>query len=181
MSLRIWGQLSKEKEQYVFRNHHVDHGVDLNALLREVTEEIRSERLIKKFSATGHMKDMVDLAEKYKNKPEQLEAIKATTYKFHCTIRDVMLYADPEYTQETVFQMEQERKRTLSIATEQTKKRATVDKPKKVKAEQTAPVEEEEPTDLVTKDKDFINDYKKDMGTKIEKFDSNMIVAKELE
>ena len=77
-----WGQLSRAEKNDIFRNHHNDHGVDLNALLREVTEEIRAERLIKKFSATGHMKDLVDLGEKFKNKPEQLEAIKATTYKF---------------------------------------------------------------------------------------------------
>ena len=176
-----WGQLSREKKNEVFRNHHNDHGVDLNALLREVTEEIRSERLVKKFSAKGHMKDMVDLAEKYKNKPDQLEAIKKTTYKFHCTIRNVMLYADPEYTQETVYQMEQERKRTLSIATEQTKKRAKVDKPAKVKSEKKAPAEDEGPTDLEPKDKEFIDGYKKDMVTKIEKFDADMVVAKELE
>ena len=84
-----WGQLSREKKTEVFRNHHDDHGVDLNALLKEATEEIRFERRIKKFTATGHMKDMVDLTERYKNKPEQLEAIKKTTHKFHCTIRDL--------------------------------------------------------------------------------------------
>ena len=90
-----------------------------------------------------------------------------------------MLYADHEYTQETVFQMEQERKRTLSIATEQTKKRAKVDKPKKVKSEQRAPAEDEEPTDLQQRDIEFISEYKKNMVPQIEQFDANMIVAKE--
>ena len=90
-----------------------------------------------------------------------------------------MLYADPDYTQETVFQMEQERKRTLTISTEQTKKRATVDKPKKAKAEKEAPTEDDGPTDLEQKDKDFIHEYKKVTEPAIEKFDTAMIVATE--
>ena len=42
-------------------------------------------------------------------------------------------------------------------------------------------MEEEGPTDLEPNDKDFIDEYKKDMVTTIEKFDADMIVAKELE
>ena len=84
------------------------------------------------------MTDLEDLTDKYKNKPEQLKHILETTYKFVCKVRKVTLYADPEYTQETILEMQQERKRELSIATEHTRKRANVDN-KKIKRNQNKP------------------------------------------
>ena len=93
-------------------------------IIRETTDDIRTERLLKLFTNAGHMKDIEDLTAKYKNKPEQLNSILNTTYQLECKIRRVTLYADPECTQETLMQMEQIKTRKLSSTTEHTRKKS---------------------------------------------------------
>ena len=83
----------------MYRDNHNVLGVDLNMIIREATEYIRTERLVNKFTSVGHMKDLEDLTEKYKNKPEQLKSILSTTNQFKCGTRGVTLYADPECMQ----------------------------------------------------------------------------------
>ena len=68
-----WGLLSKEKKRDVYRDNHNVLGTDLYMVIREATEDIRTDRLIRKFTASGHMKDLEDLTEQYKNKPLQLK------------------------------------------------------------------------------------------------------------
>ena len=123
----------------VFRDEHSALGTDLDMVIREATEDVRVDRLLKRFTASGHMKDIEDLTEKYKNKPEQLKSILESTYQFKCKTRGVVLFADPECTQETMMEQEQTKTRKVSFSTEQTRKRAKVEKkdePKQEQAEQ---------------------------------------------
>ena len=53
--------------------------------------------------AKGHMKDEIDLKEKYGKKPEQLAAIMENAMSFTCPIRRVQLWADPDFCTEWNF------------------------------------------------------------------------------
>ena len=65
-----WSNVSKEKKRCVFRDEHSAFGTDLDMVIREATEDVRVDRLLKRFTASGHMQDIADLSEMYKNKPE---------------------------------------------------------------------------------------------------------------
>ena len=80
----------------VFRDEHAAIGTDIDLVIRETTEDVRMDRLLKRFTASGHMKDIEDLIEKYKIQPEQLKSILESTYQLKCKIRGVVLFADPE-------------------------------------------------------------------------------------
>ena len=165
----------------MYRDNHSVLGVDLNMIIRETTEDVRVDRLLKRFTASGHMKDLEDLIEKYKNKPEQLKPILSTTYQFKCGARGVTLYADPECTQETMMEQEQTKTRKVSFSTEQTRKRATVDKQDEPTPEQAEQEEGDTPVGLDEKGKQFVDKFKNDLESKITKFDSDMAIAAELE
>ena len=127
------------------------------------------------------MKDIEDLTEKYKNKPEQLKSILESTYQFKRNTRGVVLFADPECTQETMMEQEQTKTRKVSFSTEQTRKRAKVDKKDEPKPEQAEQEEDDTPVELDEKGKQFVDRFKNDLESKITKFDSDMATAAELE
>ena len=60
------GPSFKGKKRDVYRDNHNVHGTDLNLSIREAIEYIRTEHLIKQFTASGHMEDIQDLTNKYK-------------------------------------------------------------------------------------------------------------------
>ena len=72
-------------------------GDKLQKLVQTTLDEHKIHKASTNFSALGNFKDEQDLADKYKNKPDQLANILAHAPKFFCTIRKVTLHADPDY------------------------------------------------------------------------------------
>ena len=64
----------------------------------ENTTESRADAFSSEFNDLGKFMDEDDLTEKYKNKPEQIKNILANATTTHCAVRNVKLWADPEYT-----------------------------------------------------------------------------------
>lgn len=65
----------------------------LVSTIEEAEEEFDKER----FVAGGGFYDAVDMAERYKGKPEQLDSIFKNSRKITCPIRNVELWQDPGY------------------------------------------------------------------------------------
>jgi hypothetical protein len=92
-----WGMMSKDERKAFFIQHHASMGQDLVMNITESTEHsfVRSQET--GFATTGDWMDEVDLGEMYKNKPEQLLAIKETSKKMLCPFRGVDLYEHITY------------------------------------------------------------------------------------
>ena len=73
-------------------------GDQLQKLVQTTLDEHRVHKATTNFSGLGKFMDEVDLAEKYKNKPEQLKNIMENAPKYFCPIRKVTLRSDPEYS-----------------------------------------------------------------------------------
>ena len=74
------------------------YGDALAMKFTENTTESRADAFSSEFNDLGKFMDEDDLTEKYKNKPEQLKNIFANATTTHCAVRNVTLWADPEYT-----------------------------------------------------------------------------------
>ena len=72
--------LSEEDRANFRKEHHDKLGADLKMAIRQQVIITRKTQSMQTAIAKGHMKDEVDLTEKYGNKPEQLVAIKQNAY-----------------------------------------------------------------------------------------------------
>ena len=93
----------------------------------------------------------------------------------------MVLFADPECTQETMMEQEQTKTRNVSFSTEQARKRAKVDKKDEPKPEHAEQEEDDSPVELDEKGKQFVDKFKNELESKITKFDSDMATAAGLE
>ena len=101
ISLGSWEQfvaMPKEQRTKFYREKHQLTGDNLKAAIKETISESHSEKEMEAFIKDGKFLDKEDMTKKYEGKPEQLESIFANTKRFHCDVRDVLLYEDPEYT-----------------------------------------------------------------------------------
>ena len=118
-----WADLSKQKKQEIYREHHNLVGDHLLAVIKEAVEETNLESLKKKLAMEGAFKDEEDLTKKYKDKGDQLANIFANSITMICPVRQVKLWVDPEFSTATTFTQEQEKKRTLSVQAEHKRKK----------------------------------------------------------
>ena len=89
--------MPKEQRTTFYREKHQLMGDNLKAAIKETISESHSEKEMEAFIKDGKFLDKEDMTKKYEGKPEQLESIFANTKRFHCDVRDVLLYEDPEY------------------------------------------------------------------------------------
>ena len=89
--------MPKEQRTKYYRENHQLMGDNLKAAIKETISESHSEKEMEAFIKDGKFLDKEDMTKKYEGKPEQLESIFANTKRFHCDVRDVLLYEDPEY------------------------------------------------------------------------------------
>ena len=89
--------MPKEKRAKFYQEHHCLIGPDLKAAIQETISESHSEKELEASNREGKFLDAVDMTKKFEGKPEQLKSIFANTKRFHCDVRDVLLYEDPEY------------------------------------------------------------------------------------
>ena len=69
----------------------------LGASLTTFVEEQHAAFRLDKFSASGGFYDKIDMAERYKDKPDQLASIFANGRTHFCKIRNTQLWQDPSY------------------------------------------------------------------------------------
>ena len=86
-----------DKEKAKFKQeHHETLGAHLKMAIRNRVTLSRKTQTTQAARAKGHMKDEIDLREKYGKKPEQLANILKNAYSITCPIRRVQLWADPD-------------------------------------------------------------------------------------
>ena len=129
-----WRALPIEKSQELAKENHELCGRDLALMIHRSTEEIRKSRVVRKLCANGHLKDKVDLEDKYKNKPDQLENIFKNAYSILCPIRQVTLWADPEFSTHIELEESEEFATRLEYKNEEIRKRQKTGPKAKAKA-----------------------------------------------
>jgi hypothetical protein len=136
-----WQELTADAKQDFYNKCKDSYGTDLAAELEFVVEERVQEKVMKTFSGNGVWVDEADLDAKYKDKPQQLAAIKDNAKSFFDSIRQVKLFEDLEYRSAATSVQEyfKEQKRKWE-ATQDIK----VSKPKKVKVEKPAELTEDD-------------------------------------
>ena len=92
------GNLDKASRSTFMQDSTELFGNDLNMKLRENFTEQHVESDTTDFNNNGHFMDEDDMTEKYKNKPQQLESIWLNAARIYCPVRNIQLYADPDYT-----------------------------------------------------------------------------------
>ena len=90
-------KVSNEKKTEFFRNCRDEVGKELKALMEETISESVAEEELESWIEDGKYLDLLDMEDKYKNKPDQLKSIFENTKTHFCTVRNTMLYEDPEY------------------------------------------------------------------------------------
>ena len=123
-----------EKAKFM-QEHHEKVGPHLKMAIQQKITMSRKSQTMQKAIAKCHMKDEVDLTEKYGKKPDQLAAIMQNAMSFTCPIRRVQLWADPDFSTEWGFSQEDISEQTLILDTNDTA-RAT----KKQKTEKAPPI-----------------------------------------
>jgi hypothetical protein len=92
-----WGMMSKDERKAFFIQHHASMGQDLVLKITQTTEHSFSSSQETGFAAKGDWMDEIDLDKMYKDKPDQLLAIKANSKKMLCPFRGVDLYEHITY------------------------------------------------------------------------------------
>ena len=72
-------------------------GDNLKAAIQETISESHSEKEMEAWVRDGKFLDAADMTKKFEGKPDQLKSVFANTKRFHCDVRNVVLYEDPEY------------------------------------------------------------------------------------
>eukprot|EP00973_Karenia_brevis_P090450 12402658-Karenia_brevis.AAC.1 len=94
-------KLTTEKRVAFMRNNAHSYQNALCVAMQEVVQELTREVSCVAFEGTGQWLDDADLEKKYRDKPEQYQAIKENTRIFIDPIRKVPLYEDMAYTTKT--------------------------------------------------------------------------------
>ena len=92
-----WTAVSDEEKKTFYKNFGNLVGEDLIARLQETITECKKTSSLVEFEGTGDFLDEIDLREKYKSKPDQLQNILANTRTYFCNVRQVWLYEDVCY------------------------------------------------------------------------------------
>ena len=130
-----FSNLKPAEKAKVMQEHHEKVGPHLKLAIQQRVTTSRKTQTLQRAMAKGHMKDEIDLREKYGNKPEQLEAIMQNAMSFTCPIRRVQLWADPDFSTEWGFSQEDISEQTLILDTNDTARPT-----KKQKTEKAPPI-----------------------------------------
>ena len=117
-----WTKVTENERKEFYQKYKELAGSDLLTRLQETVTESKRTNSAVSFEGTGDFLDEIDLEEKYKNKPDQLTAIKANTRTYFCPIRQVQLFEDVKYKRRAVETEEYtkvQKRKTQSIPLEQ--------------------------------------------------------------
>ena len=92
-----WGVMSRDQRKAFFQQHHSAMGEDLVMQITQTTKHTFSSSQEIGFATKGDWMDDEDLEKLYKDKPEQLMAIKANSKKMLCPLRGVELHEHITY------------------------------------------------------------------------------------
>ena len=84
-----------------FRDHAHLRGEELKVQMQSTVDDYMSSKTFLSFEGTGEYYDKEDLAERYKNKPDQLSSLMEKTHTFFDHKRGVWLYEDCKYVRKT--------------------------------------------------------------------------------
>ena len=121
---------SAEKKNKIIFEAHNKTGPDLKAFVEEQCSVVATTRNQKMNGGVGKFYDEADLKDKYKNKPEDYEAIKEHGYSFVCPIKKKRFCEDIDYVSSNTNTTETEKSRKLSVKAEYEKKKPRIAKPK---------------------------------------------------
>jgi len=112
------------------------HGTHLQAAIEEITTHTQSESATNLEEGDIEWLDEDDLKVRYKDKPEQLAAVKRNADTFWHKKREVTLYGDIAYHSKSRVESTTALKRELSIQTNTARKKANIKvKPDKTKTQ----------------------------------------------
>ena len=97
-----WTKVTENEKKEFYKKYQEQAGPDLLTRLQETVTESKKTSSAVSFEGTGDFLDEIDLEEKYKNKPDQLAAIKANTRTYFCPVRQVQLFEDVKYKRTAV-------------------------------------------------------------------------------
>ena len=152
--------MPKEQRTKYYRENHQLMGDNLKAAIKETISESHSEKEMEAFIKDGKFLDKEDVTKKYEGKPEQLESIFANTKRFHCDVRDVLLYEDPEYMSTKRSSKESSKDSKREITSERDMKPAKVPKVRE---------ENGEPETLSKGQVKMLNDHVKTLADGVQK------------
>ena len=131
-SLEAWDKMPKEKKIAFIKENHELMGENLKAKLQAVcTEELQRSFSIS-LQGNGAFLDSPDLAEKYKNKPDQLTNVRAKANSIICPTRGVRIYEDLRYVSGFKDEATHTTKRKLDLSTEETVRAKKAKPPPKI-------------------------------------------------
>ena len=133
-SIEAYDKMSKEKKAEFIKLAKDLSGKETKAKLQTfISKEAEMQQRIQ-FNATGRFLDSPDLAEKYRNKPKQLESIREKARKVHCPTRECILYEDPSYESNSTATETITEKRKMNFSSEEIIPQAKKPKVKKITA-----------------------------------------------
>ena len=123
-SVDKFSNFDKDKRQKFFRTSHDLMGAQLVAKIEQVVEEDSVSTIKMKLTGTGDWMDSPELAKKYKDKPQQLAAVRKNCRKWQDDQREVKLYEDMKYASENPQEDEHTLRKKLKVRTEGTQAKA---------------------------------------------------------
>ena len=124
--------MPKEKKAAWIKENHELMGENLKAKLQAVcTEEIQRSITIS-LQGNGTFLDSPDLADKYKNKPDQLANVRAKANSIICPTRGCRVYEDLRYESGFKDEATHTTKRKLDLSTEETVRAKKAKPPPKI-------------------------------------------------
>ena len=122
----------KDRKVEFMKESHNLAGKELAAKMEICIQETIESKMSVSLVGTGKFMDSPDLQERYKNKPEQLTAVRANSQSFFDGKRNTKLYEDMEYQSSFKAEETSSHKRSRQLSTEATAKKAkTAPKPNK--------------------------------------------------
>ena len=111
---------SKEEKERFFNDHNNDSNETLKKHLETLSIETDKESLMKQFAQKSAWLDEADLQKKYKDKPDQLQAVKQNATTMEHPTRKVTLYEDIEFLANIEETTEQSNEKKRQLTTEET-------------------------------------------------------------
>ena len=118
-SIEVWNKLDRDKKAEFINASKALTVDDLKAKLQVFVSKETEAKQSLSLRNTGNFLDSPDLAAKYKNKPKQLESIRAKAKRIICATRDCTLYEDPSLQSVCTAEETRIEKRKMDFSTEE--------------------------------------------------------------
>ena len=133
-SIEVWNKLDRDKKAEFINASKALTVDDLKAKLQVFVSKETEAKQSLSLRSTANFLDSPDLADKYNNKPKQLESIREKARKVHCPTRECILYEDPSYESNSTATETITEKRKMNFSSEEIIPQAKKPKVKKITA-----------------------------------------------